>query len=174
MIRNPYLTTENCVDRLYKQWQKHPRLIVAVDFDSTLYPLDASEKHIDYSDTINVLKRAQKHKFFIVIYSCSNTERYNKIHKYLAQFGLEVAAINSNIIDLGFEPQAKIYYNILLDDKAGLGQSIEILNKLIDKIEGIEVFWPTLEGRLANPITTEKQAVDQMMQICPEIVNESL
>lgn len=134
-MTNPYLTVEGCVNRLYTQWLKHPRLICAVDFDSTVSPLDEREKDVDYSDTINVLKRAAKHNFFIVVYSCSNTERYEKIHKHFAQFGLEVAAINSNIIDLGFEPQAKIYYNILLDDKAFLAGSIEVLNKLIDKIE---------------------------------------
>lgn len=135
MRPNPYLTVDGCVSRLYKQWQKHPKLIVAVDFDSTISPLDTTEEDIDYSDTINVLKRAAKHNFFIVVYSCSNTERYTKIRDHFKKFNIEVAAINSNIIDLGFEPQVKIYYNILIDDKAGLAQSIEILNRLIDKVE---------------------------------------
>lgn len=169
MIPNPYLTIEGCVNRLYKQWQKHPRLIVAVDFDDSIFPYSGD---YDYSDTINVLKRAQKHKFIIVIYTVSMKERYPEIIKYCKEIGIDPIVINKDIIDLTGNPEAKIYYNILLDDKAFLGGAIEILNKTIDLIEGKEPFWPTLQGRLANPITTEKQAVDQMMQICPEIVSE--
>lgn len=133
-MTNPYLTVGGCVDRLYKQWLKHPRLIVACDWDDTVVFFN-EDSGDDFSDTINVLKRAAKHNFLIIIYTCSNKERHKSIIDYCANLGIEVATVNKNIIDLGFEPQAKIYYNILLDDKAGLAQSIETLNKLIDKIE---------------------------------------
>ena len=47
---------------------------------------------------------------------------------------IKITGINANPIPLPFGNHGKIYFNILLDDRAGLSQSIDILNKLIDKI----------------------------------------
>ena len=133
-MKNPYLTVEGCVDRLFEEYKKHPRLIVACDFDSTVFPWKLPED-TDFSDTFNVLHRAAKHKFFIVLFTASALERWQEMIKYMADRGIEVAAVNRNIINLPYGDFGKIYYNILLDDRAALGQSIEILNKLIDRIE---------------------------------------
>lgn len=132
-MKNPYLTIDGCVDRLYREYKKHPKLIVAADHDDSVF--DFHNKGYDYSDTINVLKRCRQHGFFIVVFTGTPREKWDDIFDFWSKLGIEITGINRNPIDLPFGNDGKIYFNILLDDRAGLGQSIEVLNKLIDKIE---------------------------------------
>lgn len=132
-MKNPYLTIDGCIDRLYQEYKKHPKLIVAVDHDDTVF--DFHNKGYDYSDTINVLRRCQELEFFIVVFTGTPKEKWNDIFTYWEKMGIKITGINKNPINLPFGNDGKIYYNILLDDRAFLGGAIEILNKLIDKIE---------------------------------------
>ena len=36
-MERTFLNDNYCVDRLYKEWIKHKEIILAVDFDNTLY-----------------------------------------------------------------------------------------------------------------------------------------
>jgi hypothetical protein len=142
-MRNPYLTIEGCVDRLYKEYQKHPRLIVAVDHDDTVF--DYHNNGYDYSDTTDVLKRCQELNFYIVVFTGTPKEKWDDIFAFWdKQLGIPITCINRNPIKLPFGNDGKIYYNILLDDRGGLGQSIEILNRLINKIQ-LKKFWNEAE-----------------------------
>lgn len=131
-MKNPYLTVEGCVNRLYSQYKSHPRLIICCDYDDTLKSM---REQYDCSDTINVLKRCQDHNFYIVIYTAAEPKRWPAMLEYAESLGIKVHAINKNPVELVVGNHGKLYYNVLLDDKSGLGQAIEILNKLIDKIE---------------------------------------
>lgn len=133
-MNNPYLSTDNCVTRLYNEYKKHRKLLIAVDFDDTVF--DYHNKGYEYSETIEVLKRCSKHEFYIVIFTGADPSKWKFQKEYLESCGIStVATINRNPIDLPFGNWGKIYYNILLDDRSGLGQSIKILNTAIDKIE---------------------------------------
>lgn len=137
-MRNPYLDTDFCVDRLYREYKQHPKLIIAVDYDDTLY--DYHKKGYTYEDTINVLKRCQAHDFYICIFTGSPVDKYPSILSYCEQLGLKIASINKNPIPLPFGNDGKMYFNVLLDDRAFLGGTIEILNKLLDKIDKKEFY----------------------------------
>lgn len=137
-MKNPYLTVDGCVSRLYNEFKKHPKLIVACDHDDSVF--DFHNKGYDYSDTIEALKRCQQHDFFIVVFTGMPKEKWNDIFKFWDDLGIKITGINTNPIKLPFGNDGKIYFNILLDDRAGLGQSLEILNKLIDKIETKELY----------------------------------
>lgn len=132
-MKNPYLTIDGCIDRLYQEYKKHPRLIIACDHDDTVF--DFHNKGYDYSDTINVLKRCQEHNFYIVVFTGTPKEKWPGIFEFWSNLGIEITGINANPINLPFGNDGKIYFNVLLDDRAGLGQTIEVLNALIDKIE---------------------------------------
>lgn len=141
-MKNPYLEVENCVDRLYREYKQHPKLIIAVDYDDTLY--DYHNKGYTYEDTINVLKRCQEKGFYICIFTGSPVDKYPSIMAYCKSLGLEIATINKNPIPLPFGNDGKMYFNVLIDDRAGIGQTLEILNKLLDKIDNKE-FYNTAE-----------------------------
>lgn len=133
MTKNPYLEVEGCVDRLYKEYQQHGKLIVALDFDDTLF--DFHSKGYDYLDTISVIKRCQNLGFYIVLFTGVPKEKWDWQIKFCADLGINITSVNKNPINLPFGNDGKIYYNIFLDDRAGLGQAIEVLNAVLDKIE---------------------------------------
>ncbi len=132
MNPNPYLTVDGCVDRLYQEYKKHPKLVLAVDYDDSVKP-----RHFEFdcSPVISAVKRAYNLGFYIVVYTAAEPERWPAMIEFMKEQGIEVAAVNKNAIELPYGNFGKIYYNLLLCDRAGLGQSLEVLNKLINKIE---------------------------------------
>jgi hydroxymethylpyrimidine pyrophosphatase-like HAD family hydrolase len=130
-MNDPYFSTSECVNRLFNEYKKHEKLIIAVDFDDTLF--DFHKKGFTYGKVINLLKECQNLGFYIVIFTGNENELL--IREYCKSLGIEISSINENPIKLPYGNGRKIYYNILLDDRAGLGQAVEILEMLISKIE---------------------------------------
>ena len=125
-----YMNSENAYKRLKSEYEEHGKLVVAVDYDDTLY--DCHKKGRSYDCVINLLKQIKPYSY-IIIWSGSTEERYPSMYEYLNKIGVEVDGINitSPIIDTG----RKIYANIFLDDRAGLETSYKILKRLADEID---------------------------------------
>lgn len=131
---DPYLSTNRCVARMFREWQKHPRQIICVDYDDTCDDFHRKEGHT-HEKVLALVRRAQAHNFYIVVWTASIPERYPMMISYLAERGITVDSINKNPIDLPFGNWGKIYYNILLDDRAGLQQACDTLEKTLDLID---------------------------------------
>lgn len=132
-MTDPYFDTNFCVDRLYKEYLEHKKLIVALDFDDTIF--DFHKKGYSYHQVVNLVLECQELNFHIVIFTGTPPEKWPSILDFCERLGIKPATINKNAIPLPFGNDGKIYYNILLDDRAGLGQSYEILKKTVDKIK---------------------------------------
>lgn len=130
-----YTLTAECITRLYKEYSKHKNLIVAVDFDDTLY--DFHQLGQSHEDVINLIKRCNKLGFHIVIWTASAPDRYSFIKKECIKMGITISEINKNPlgIPLKYGHWGKIYYNILLDDRAGLGQAYQTLLAVVEAAE---------------------------------------
>lgn len=132
-MSDPYTTTLRCVNRLYREYKRHPRIIVACDFDDTVYPYhDKSETH---ERVFSVLRECQKHNFYIVLWTASAPERFDFMKNFMNENGIKIDSINENPIPLPFGNNGKIYYNILLDDRAGLGSALDTLETLLFLID---------------------------------------
>lgn len=129
---NPYFYTDHCVKRLYSTYLKHENLIIALDFDSTIY--DFHKEGHTYEDVINIIKECNELNFHIIIFTASRKERYEFIAEYCEELGIKINCINKNSIDSPFGNEGKPFFNICLDDRSGLGQSYEILRKTLDLI----------------------------------------
>jgi len=132
-MTDTFLDTNNCVNRLLVEYVQHKKLIVAVDFDDTVF--DYHQKGRTYEYVIDLLRRCQKHGFWVVLFTACSPDKAESQKAYLTMRGIEVHSVNQNPIDLPFGNDGKIYFNILLDDRAGLGQAVEILHQVIDVIE---------------------------------------
>lgn len=131
-MQDPYTNSSVCVERLLKEYKKHGKLILAVDFDDTVYPYHGTtDTHIR---TLSLVKAAQDIGFYIVGWTASSPVRYPMINQYFARHGIILDSINKNPIDLPFGNNGKIYYNLLLDDRAGLGQACDILDAVLAHI----------------------------------------
>tara|TARA_R110000851_G_scaffold298138_1_gene453590 strand:+ start:692 stop:1120 length:429 start_codon:yes stop_codon:yes gene_type:complete len=116
------------VKRLTNEWIAHDKLIVAVDFDDTIFPWGLfSQEYCD--ELISFLKWIKTVGAYIVIFTASDKKRYKEIRDYCSDKGLPIDSINKNPIDLPYGKEGKIYYNIFLCDTAGLTASREILEK---------------------------------------------
>lgn len=145
-MENLYLKKENCVERLYREYKKHPRLIICADFDDSIYPWSLS-KDTDFSRIFQLLRRAKnEHNFYIVLWTASAPERFDMMRKYCAENNLIIDSINENPIPLPFGNHKKIYYNLLLDDRAGLFGAVEILEELLRKIDMKKMHENQVEG----------------------------
>jgi hypothetical protein len=121
------------IERLMKEYHTHKKLIVAVDFDDTVY--DFHNAGYSYHRVLNVVRDAQALGFFIVVFTGSHPDSWPMQRTYLAERGIKVDSINENPLPLPFGNHGKIYYNILLDDRAGLGQAVLTLETVIRYIQ---------------------------------------
>lgn len=132
-MNDPYTSTDICVTRLLAEYEVHKKLIVAVDYDDTVY--DYHNKGHQYERVIKVLERCSSLDFFIVPFTGSPPDKYGSIYTYFAVLGIKVSQINTNAFPLPFGNHGKMYFNILLDDRAGLGQALETLETVLDRID---------------------------------------
>lgn len=130
---DPYFKTAACIDRLLDQYKKSPKLIVAVDFDDTVY--DFHKAGHTFETVLQLLRRCKALGFYIVVYTSAAKDRHNFMRGYLGINGIEIDSINANTIDLPYGKEGKIFYNILLDDRAGLGQAFNVLEEVVNIIE---------------------------------------
>jgi hypothetical protein len=123
--------------RLTDEWVTHGKLIVAVDFDDTIFPYRMSSWG-RCMITIGELLRMQD-QMIIIIWTASAPERYPFIERYCKEVGLNIVGVNTPAIpNLKFGTESKPYFNILLDDRAGLDGALSMLGRVYDKINGNE------------------------------------
>lgn len=132
-MNDPYFSTQNCINRLYCEYTKHKQLIVAVDFDDTIYPYHQTGN--THYQVIDLLRKCQNLDFYIVVFTGCAPDKFGFIQKFFEDLNIKLDSINKNPIDLPFGNHGKIYYNILLDDRAGLWQAYETLSETIKLIE---------------------------------------
>ena len=131
-MQDPYFNTEFAVSRLYKEYWTHKKLIIAVDYDDTIFNYHG--KDFSYPKIIEILLKCQERGFYICVFTGSPPEKYDSIREYMTNLGINIHTINTNPFPMPFGNHGKMYYNILLDDRAGLGQSYDILSKVLDMI----------------------------------------
>jgi hydroxymethylpyrimidine pyrophosphatase-like HAD family hydrolase len=140
-MNDPYLNEENCYLRLLEEYKKHNSLTVACDYDNTLF--DFHKKNYTFDAVIELLKECQGLNFKLVIFSASPKERHASIFEYCESLGLLFDGINQDVVDWRKErvdgsldySQSKIFFNILLDDRAGLESAYKTLRAVVDEIK---------------------------------------
>lgn len=125
-----YLNPENCYTRLLKEYTEHKSLVVAVDFDGTLY--DFHSEGITFDSIITLVQDLKKIGCYIIIFTAN--DNYDLITNYCVAKGIPFDSINEN--PPFFKSKAsKIYYNVLLDDRAGMSEIYEQLTNLVKQVK---------------------------------------
>lgn len=129
-MNDPYLYSNTALNRLLEEYKKYGKLIVALDFDDTIF--DFHKKGHTYTQVIELIQRAQGLGFFIVIFTGSPKEKYPEILEYCKSVGITPTGINQNPFPMPFGNDGKIYFNILLDDRAGLQEAFMTLREVVN------------------------------------------
>ena len=113
------------LERLITQYQKQDKLIIAYDIDDTVRPAYCT-------DCVNVQSLLRKindslDAYFIVF---TSNEDIDGVKAYLDEEEIPYDAINTNAPFVPYK-NGKVFYNVLLDDKAGLGEVVNTLEQLV-------------------------------------------
>lgn len=121
--------------RLIYEWRLHNRLVLALDYDDTIFPYKTAtgEECLELIEYI----RSIQDKLWIIIWTASKPARYKEIESYCSSVGLEIVGINTAAIpNLLFGTDSKPYFNILIDDRAGKEQAINQLKTAYKEVYG--------------------------------------
>ena len=128
-----YFNHAKSVQRLLYEYEKYGSPIVACDFDDILF--DCHSLGHTFDQMSDLLLECNKLGLKFVIFTAPQKQRYSFIDKHVKSLGIHVDAINESIITPHGEDTRKIYYNIFLDDRAGLSKAYEILSDVITIIK---------------------------------------
>lgn len=125
-----YLKKENTFERLLKEYKAYNSLVVAFDFDNTVY--DFHQVGLDFTDVITLLQKLKNIGCYLIIFTANEDEDFVK--SYCNENKIPFDAINENP-PFYKSKSRKIYYNILLEDRAGLREAFGHLEKLIHHLK---------------------------------------
>lgn len=128
-----YINDDNVYNRLMDEWKKYGKLIIAFDYDNTVF--DYSNKNNQCSDVIELLQECKRHGFHMIVFTSCNADRIPEIESYLQAKNIPYDAINETPEYIPFQGR-KVYYNLLLDDRAGLSSAAKVLWRVLYTIRG--------------------------------------
>lgn len=129
-INDPYYSHSRVIDRLKEELKKYEFLIIGFDFDDTIY--DYHKKGYSYDNVINLLKTSKELGFVLCLYTVEPDP--NKLKwkiNYCKELGIEPDYVNKSPVMIG---TSKPFFNILLDDRAGLHSACLELKGIIEYV----------------------------------------
>lgn len=121
-----YINPNNSSTRLIEEYNKYGTLVVAFDFDDTVY--DFHKKGRIYSDLINLLQELKSINCYLICWTGHEDEVF--VRAYLQENNIPFDAFNENP-PFHKSTSRKVYANAYLDDRAGLKQVFEELHNAI-------------------------------------------
>jgi hypothetical protein len=115
-------------NRLKQDYLIHNSLFVAFDYDNTVF--DFHSQGISYDAIISLLRTCKSYGFTLILFTGNEGEKLEVIKQDLIKRNIPFDLINENPLMKTRKP----YYNILLDDRAGLKESYNNLKRLTDEI----------------------------------------
>lgn len=131
-VTDPFTHRENVKKRWVDEYKKYGKLIIAYDFDYTVHNYREEDTYV-YDVVMNLLREWRPYAK-LVVFSASPESRFDYIKEYLNKHNVPFDAINEDIIARPYETR-KIYYNVFLDDRAGLGEVVQILTEILHDIK---------------------------------------
>ena len=122
-----YLNQQNSSNRLLAEYKKYGTLVIAFDFDDTVY--DFHKKGNFYLDVITLIKCQKKINCYLICWTGQDDLRF--VSNFLNENNIPFDAINENPPFYNSNSR-KVYANAYLDDRAGLKQVYDELNYLVN------------------------------------------
>ena len=127
-----YQDEDHVYERLMEEYRKHKKLIVAFDFDDTVF--DFHKKGRTYKNVIKLLQDCKALGFVLTLFTDMYEGKREIALAYCAEHGITPDYINGTPAGMPFGHAGKPYYNILLDDRAGLRQAFRTLQLVVADI----------------------------------------
>lgn len=135
IISDPYCNSINVIERLKSEYKKYEFLIIGFDFDDTIY--DYHQKGYKYNKVINLLREAKDLGMILCLYTVEpDPKKLQWKIDYCKDLGIEPDYVNKSPVMVG---TTKPFFNILLDDRAGLYSACIELENIIDYIKNADI-----------------------------------
>ncbi|MBO0934378.1 hypothetical protein [Fibrella aquatilis] len=132
-MKHLFLNSDFALNRLKQEYARYGSLVIAVDFDNTLY--DYHQQGLDCSEIIELLHQLKRINCTIVVWTASESTAF--IKTYCQEHNIPIDSINTNP-PFFTSSSPKIYYNELLDDRAGLAESYHRLLALVTYVANLQ------------------------------------
>ena len=123
-ITDPYTNEFRAAARLVNEWKKHKSIIIGVDFDGTMY--DCHRENFVFPYLLSTIKQAQVLGAKLCVWTANNDKEL--VDSRWKELGLTYDYYNESPMKLHIN-QIKPYFNILLDDRAGLDSALSTLTR---------------------------------------------
>lgn len=127
-----FINDKECINRLLGEWKTHGNLIVAYDYDNTVF--DYHKRGDKFEQVIALIRQVKKLGCTVIVFTSCDESRFEDIRQFLKDNDIPCDGINENAKTIAFTGR-KIYYNILLDDRAGLSASYNQLKEVAELVE---------------------------------------
>ena len=124
-IEDRYLDTFESIKRLKSEIEIHGKLFIAFDFDNTVF--DFHKVGDTFPKIEDLLIEVKKQGHTLILFTGNEGDKLAGIVQYCTERGYAPDLINENPLMQTRKP----YYNILLDDRAGLSESYTILKTIL-------------------------------------------
>ena len=121
-ITDPYTNEFRAAARLLNEWKKHNSIVIGVDFDGTMY--DCHRENFSFPCLIQTIKRAQSLGAKLCVWTANADKEL--VERTWNELGLAYDYYNESPVKI-HDNQVKPYFNLLLDDRAGLESALTIL-----------------------------------------------
>lgn len=118
-----FLSVGNIIERAIQEYVEHKHFIVAFDMDDTVWVNNGCccDQVVELLRVCSAIPSMR-----LVVFTARSPENYNETINQLNKLGIRYDAINENI-DRSSNKNNKIFFNIFLDDRAGLPSAYEAL-----------------------------------------------
>lgn len=128
-MTDEYLIENASFIRIYDEYKKYGSLVIAYDFDNTVY--DFHGKGHTYNQLIKLLQDLKTIGCIMICFTAQEDEKH--VLDYCSFWKIPLDKLNENPDFFKCEAK-KIYFNALLDDRAGLLQVFTELSLLVKLI----------------------------------------
>jgi hypothetical protein len=115
------------VIKLLQIYKEHNNIIIGVDFDDTIFAIDPDNKK--RCESLRLLLKECKAFSIICLYTVADPISLQYKIALMKEWGLTPDCINEGPLDHKWGNPKKPFFNLLLDDKSGLNETIKILQE---------------------------------------------
>lgn len=123
-----FIGNKLAIERLINELNQYEILYIGVDFDDTIRDYNTGDI---ISPVVKVLKEFSEYGHKICLYTCREDSELAYAINFCKAIGLKIDYVNHSPVIPGIR---KPLFNILLDDRCGLNESLETCNSLLEYI----------------------------------------
>lgn len=125
------------LSKLINIYKEFGSIIICYDFDDTVYNYSGYNINgfdEDIKQVAGLIREAHNLGCYTYVFTDLHSDTVKILESYLTENDIPYDSVNECPAGLPFGNNGKPYYNILLDDKAGLGEAICVLELFIKYI----------------------------------------